>query len=336
MMVETVAHIARGWLKCYQRNIAKEQYPLLTRFSRWKWQAKGAMGVVFMLHHVTQKDPAGIPTNQDLKVSPAFLEKIIIAYRNKGFDFISLDELSRMLSSDETPERPFVSFTMDDGYLDVYTQAFPVFKQYNVPFCVFVATDFVDKKAILWWNSLEKLILSNEEVMTSDGNRYPCRTYEQRNETFLALRSKIQKLNQQELEEELHHLFGKYAIDWRAPIEQEGISWELLKEMADDPLCTIGGHSVTHPALNMLDEDSLRKEIFEGVRKLEAQTGQKVQHFAYPYGSPNTVGEREYRLLKELAFKTAFCSSGGCICASDRKATTQLPRVYLNEEAVKI
>lgn len=148
-MMGTVKGTARSLLKCYRRSIVKEQYPMLTPISRWEWQAKGALGVAFMLHHICQKDPLGIPTNEDLKVSPAFLEKIIIQYREKGFDFISLDELSRRLTSDRIPERPFVAFTMDDGYRDVYTNGFPVIKKYNVPFCVFVATDFVDKKAIL-------------------------------------------------------------------------------------------------------------------------------------------------------------------------------------------
>ena len=35
-----------------------------------------------MLHHISDKDPLGIPTNEDLKVSPTFLEKIILKYKN--------------------------------------------------------------------------------------------------------------------------------------------------------------------------------------------------------------------------------------------------------------
>ena len=75
----------------YRQRIVCEYYPMLTPISRKVWQKKEAIGLVYMLHHVTDKDPNGIPTNEDLKVSPAFLEKIILAYQAKEFD------LSRLL-----------------------------------------------------------------------------------------------------------------------------------------------------------------------------------------------------------------------------------------------
>ena len=142
----------------YRRHIVCEQYPMLTHISRKDWQEKGALGVVYMLHHITTKNPNGIPTNEDLKVSPEFLEKIIIKYKKKGFDFVSLDELSEIIHSDKAPNHPFISFTIDDGYLDNYTNALAVFERHHVPFTIFIATDFIDQKAILWWDILEKLI----------------------------------------------------------------------------------------------------------------------------------------------------------------------------------
>lgn len=40
-------------------------------------------------------------------------------------------------------------FTMDDGYKDNYTNALPIFKKYNVPYTIFVTTNFPDRQAIL-------------------------------------------------------------------------------------------------------------------------------------------------------------------------------------------
>ena len=62
----------------YHQNIVKEQYPMLTSFSRRKLKKEGALGIVYMLHHICEKDAKFIPTNEDLKVSPAFLEKLIL------------------------------------------------------------------------------------------------------------------------------------------------------------------------------------------------------------------------------------------------------------------
>ena len=128
---------------------------------RKKAMNKGALGVVLMLHRVAEYNKSRLVPNEDLKVSPAFLQKTIDKYKKAGFTFLSLDEVYDVIKEKNKIEKPFVAFTLDDGYLDNYTTAYPIFKRNNVPFCIFVATDFPDKRAILWWISIENLILSN-------------------------------------------------------------------------------------------------------------------------------------------------------------------------------
>lgn len=317
--------------KFYQQKIVKEQYPMLTTLSQKKLQREGVMGIVYMLHHISEKDESRIPTNEDLKVSPGFLEQLILRYRRKGFDFISLDDLSRMLSKSSKVDRPFISFTIDDGYVDNYTNALPVFEKYQVPFAVFVATDFIDKKAVLWWDSLEDLILSNEKVVTSEGKIYPCSTYQERWDTFRYLRERILELDQNKMKEELQQMFCNYKIDWMHPIKERGMSWEQVRKLAGHPLCTIGGHTISHPSLRKLSLSEVRHEIDEGRRKLEQVIDQPVNFFAYPYGTPNEVGDREFQIISEQGFKLAFCAHGGGITAKMNTHPYCLPRVYLHE-----
>lgn len=314
-----------------KKAIIKEQYPLLTPFSRKQLKKEGAIGVVYMLHHVTKKNPKGIPTNEDLKVSPEFLEKIILKYKRRKFDFISLDELNAIISSNKLPERPFVAFTIDDGYLDNYTQALPIFENLHVPFTVFVATDFIDKKAILWWDSIESLIFANNFITISDGSCYPCNTFQQRWDTFRLLREKVLKLDPNNLQDELIKMFCKYNIDWLEPIRQKGLSWEQVKNLANHPLCTIGGHTVSHPSLIILTDEDAKREIQEGIKKLEQAICQPVHYFAFPYGTPNEIGEREFQIVKELGVKLAFMAHEGCITSYNIGHTTHLPRVYFRE-----
>jgi len=317
--------------KFYQQKIVKEQYPMLTTLSQKKLQGEGVLGIVYMLHHISEKDKSRIPTNEDLKVSQGFLEQLILKYRQKGFDFISLDELSRILSKSYRVDRPFVSFTIDDGYVDNYTNALPIFEKYQVPFAVFVATDFIDKRAVLWWDSIEDLILSNEIVLTSDGKTYPCTTYQERWDTFRYLRERILELNQNRIEQELQQMFCNYEIDWQRPIKEKGMSWEQVRKLANHPLCTIGGHTISHPSLKKLSSSEAHYEIEEGRRKLEQVIGQPINFFAYPYGTPNEVGERELQIVSEQGFKLAFCAYGGGITAKMNTQPYSLPRVYLHE-----
>ena len=315
----------------YREIIACEQYPMLTSTNRKEWQEKGALGLVFMMHHIMNKNPNGIPTNEDLKVSPEFLDKIICRYRKQGFVFISLAELYEIITKEKTCRQPFVVFTIDDGYLDNYTTALPVFERQNVPFAIFVATDFIDKKAILWWDCLEDLIMTNDSIVTNDGICYPCKTFQQRWDTFRFLRERILNLDQQNLEFELNKTFANYRINWREPILQKGMSWDQVKELANHPLCTIGGHSVSHPALSSLNDLNVYKEIKEGKERIEEMINRPIYYFAYPYGTPNEVGNREYEIVEKLGFKLAFCAHGGCITNNNTSNSRRLTRVYLHQ-----
>ena len=314
----------------YRHRIVCEQYPMLTSLSRKEWGYQGASGLVYMLHHVTEKNPNGIPTNEDLKVSPAFLEKIILAYQAKGFSFISLDELSVILSSSQKHKRPFIAFTIDDGYLDNYTHALPIFERHQVPFAIFVAIDFIDQKAVLWWDVLEELVLHND-IIHYNKQSFPCHTFQEKWDTFRIIREDILKYDQSQLIESLQKAFHNYHIDWLKPIREKAMTWDQIKELSQHPLCTIGGHTVSHPALNQLSDDDFRQEVRVGIEKLESVTGQKINHFAYPYGSPNEIDEREYRLINEFNFKTSFIAYGGCITEKNKNNITHLPRVYLHE-----
>ena len=314
----------------YRQEIVCEQFPMLTKHSMKEWQERDAIGLVYTLHHVTRKNPNGIPTNEDLKVSPEFLESIILKYKNKGFSFISLDQLSDLINSKTKPKRPFIAITIDDGYLDNYTQALPVFERQQVPFAIFIATDFIDRKAILWWDILEDLILKNNFIKMG-GDSYQCQTFQEKWNVFRTLREKILLFNQTKIKEELKEAFSFYDIDWYEPVRQQAMTWEQVREISQHPLCTIGGHTTSHLALNKLCDKDFRKDIADGVTKLQSATRKPIHHFAYPYGSPNEIGQREYNLISEFNFKTVFTAYGGCITEKNKHQITHLPRVYLHQ-----
>lgn len=311
--------------------ILQKKYPLLNTRLRKKAMDKGTSGVVLMLHRVAEYNKSKLVPNEDLKVSPAFLQMTIDKYKKAGFAFLSLDEVYDVIMGKNKIEKPFVAFTLDDGYLDNYTTAYPIFKRNHVPFCIFVATDFPDKRAILWWISIENLILSNNKIQLSDGTTYICETYKQKWDTFRLIREKILKLDQRNLLYSLQELFDNYQIDWLAPIQKMGMSWENIKELGKEPLCTIGGHTMSHPSFIPLTLDEIKEEINGGIERLKSVIDYDIHHFAYPYGSMKEDGEREYEYLKSFDFRTAFISFGGFITKDDINNMTHLPRFMLHK-----
>ena len=241
-----------------------------------------------------------------------------------------MDEIYDVLIQKRNINKPFVAFTLDDGYLDNYTTAYPIFKRNNVPFCIFVATDFPDKRALLWWITIEDLILSNEKIYLSDGSTFVCKTYQQKWDTFRLLREKILKLDQRNLLDALKTLFTNYNIDWLAPVKEMAMTWDHIEELGKEPLCTIGAHTMSHPSFIPLSLEEIKNEINGGLSRLHSVIDYDIHHFAYPYGSLKEDGEREYEFLKSFEFKTAFVSFGGAISQQDKDKMTNLPRFMLH------
>lgn len=305
----------------------QERYPLLNYFYRRYGKGKNAKGVVFMLHRVSEKIDGHLPNNEHLKISPKFLEKVIMKYKNAGFVFLSLDQLYAIISGKNSIEKPFVCFTMDDGYLDNFENAYPIFKKHHIPFAIFVTTDFPDKKAVLWWYVIEELILNSTEVQLSDGSKYNCRTFQEKWDTFRYIREKVLLLNPLNLVNELNELFANYNLDWYAPIKTLSMSWKQVKILTQEPLCTIGGHTVSHVALNKLSMEDTDKEITSGMSVIKSHTNYKPVYFAYPYGSEKENGEREYNYIRNSDIKMAFISYGGYVYPDTQ--LEQVPRFML-------
>ena len=307
--------------------IFQERYPMLNYFYRQYGKGKNAKGIVFMLHRVSERINGHIPNNEHLQISPEMLEKTIIKYKKAGFSFFSLDQLYDVISGKVKIDKPFVCFTMDDGYFDNYEKAYPIFKRHHVPFAIFVATDFPDKKAVLWWYVIEELILKSTEIQLSDGSKYTCETFQEKWDTFRYIREKVLQLNQLDIVNELNILFANYHLDWYSPIQTLSMNWEQIKVLTQEPLCTIGGHTISHVALNKLSQEDLDREITEGINIIKFHTDYKPDYFAYPYGSEKENGEREYRYIKNSDIKMAFLSYGDFVYPNCQ--LEQVPRFML-------
>ena len=186
-------------------------YPALS-LAHQKILSIGDKGYVLMLHRVAEHNPNGIIENENMKISPAFLDSFIEDCKNK-YEIIASDKISEYIKSGK--KKKFIVFTMDDGYKDNFTNALPVFEKHNVPFTIFVASDFPNKKAIMWWYGLEELLQKNEKIVLGNGNKYFCKTFVEKNKAFCELRLEILNIEQTLLFTELPKMFSAYKIDWQ-------------------------------------------------------------------------------------------------------------------------
>jgi peptidoglycan/xylan/chitin deacetylase (PgdA/CDA1 family) len=66
-----------------------------------------------------------------------------------GYDVISLETLAEVMTNGSPPLQKCVVITFDDGYSNVYDNAFPILKRYHYPASVFIVGDLVGRES-LW------------------------------------------------------------------------------------------------------------------------------------------------------------------------------------------
>ncbi len=297
----------------------------LTRFIAEKYLH--GIGTVFMLHRVEQVVYPKATPNEDLKVSPDYLERVIGQLKAKHYTFVSLDELWSVLTQRKTA-RKLVVFTLDDGYRDNLTHALPLFSALDIPFTVYVSNSFPNRTAHLWWYQLERTVCENKQVTLRNGTVLPCQTSQEKWNSFLSLRSKF--LDGQLIPAELNAMAGIPHNDDLC------LNWNELAQLSASPLVTIGAHTMSHPALSSLPEIEMVAEMESSRRELETRLSRKVEHFAYPFGEKGQAGQREFDAAHTLGFKTAVTTRKGHIFPEHRDFMTALPRIYLYENGMRL
>tara|TARA_X000000368_G_scaffold417141_1_gene412721 strand:+ start:120 stop:935 length:816 start_codon:yes stop_codon:yes gene_type:complete len=80
---------------------------------------------------------------------------------------------------------------------------------------------------------------------------------------------------------------------------------------------TIGCHTKTHPILSNLTIEKQKKEILESKILLEKKLNINIEHFAFPFGSPESINTQTLAImLKEFNYN--FCNVRGMINKSKK------------------
>lgn len=97
---------------------------------------------------------------------------------------------------------------------------------------------------------------------------------------------------------------------YRYPNEAERLhmNWDEITELSKHPLITIGSHTVSHPMLSELDQDTALREIRISKMEIEKHIGQPVQEFCYPSGN---FTWREEQMAKDCEYTCAVTVKPG-------------------------
>jgi peptidoglycan/xylan/chitin deacetylase (PgdA/CDA1 family) len=217
-----------------------------------------------------------------------------IEWLARDFRFVSLDEIAAQVESGEPFTDRVAAITFDDGYRDVYEQAYPFLKRKGIPAAMFVVTRLVGRslwqihdrlyylaaKAFARWRDprrellglLDDLDIPAADILrSSDALRTP----------MLTVSALLPSLPQDAVNRVMAQL--ESVVGNGAKVIPASVTWDMLADMHRHGFI-IGSHTRTHLSLPVESKENAREELVGSKRDLEDQLGAPVLHFAYPGG----------------------------------------------------
>jgi peptidoglycan/xylan/chitin deacetylase (PgdA/CDA1 family) len=235
-------------------------------------------GVAVLGYHGLRADdlPAGAMAFENLHLRAATFEAHCRVIRD-CCDPITLDDWREAAAGRSAlPPRP-VLITFDDGYRSVSRIAAPILAAYRLPAVVFVCTDPIASRRLLWFDA----------VAARDGE------------------AEVERWKSCDYERWAAACAGTAPVDDDDP--RALMTVDELVAMDRSGRIEIGGHTSRHPILARASLERQREEIGENLDAIRTWTGRPVRAFAYPNGRPDTdYTKTTVDLLKAFGIDAAF------------------------------
>jgi peptidoglycan/xylan/chitin deacetylase (PgdA/CDA1 family) len=191
--------------------------------------------VVLQYHHFSST------TSASTSIRPWEFQNHVDYLKRNGFTVWPLKKSLSFLRQGKSVPDKCVVITIDDAYISVYTNAYPVLKEMGWPFTVFVATESVDKgrKVFLSWDQMREMQKHGVDFeMHSHTHPYLVRNKKKMSAEQWALKAKQEIFtSRQRIEEELGYRSGIFAYPF-GEYDQD-----LKKIVLESGLIGVGQHS---------------------------------------------------------------------------------------------
>lgn len=262
-----------------------------------------------------------------LAVSPAHFAEQLEALRSELAP-ARLADVVAALDGAGLPARS-VAVTFDDGYRDNLVDAKPLLERHDVPATVFVVSGYVGSGRRFWWDELEAVCARQDlpaELELEIRGRRRRWTVERGRERdlFRSLRGAFGPLEESERTHLLDRL-GRWSGS-EAPPQNEALSEDELRQLANGGLVEIGAHTATHPRLPDVGRARQLDEIRASRARLAELLDRDVRLFSYPFGAHD-----------RSTVRSARAAGVSCACTTVPEPVTsasdayRLPRIHVDD-----
>ncbi len=279
----------------------------------WKYIPNGVY--VFNYHRIGERNSCQFDREVFSCSTRAFEEQCLFIKNN--FQVISLEELETIINNNKQHENRYAVFTFDDGYIDNFTEAFPVLKKHGISASFYVATDFVGSELIPWWDEIAYIL----RLSCGSSYQLPSKAtvYNLELNNLEAVISRIiydaKRLKSVTVLEVLDDIRAKFPEEARSISnvnQQLFMDWEQLCEMTSAGM-NIGSHTLSHQMLSQLSLELQERELKVSKEIIEKNIPALVSSVVYPVGRKHCYTSDTCRLAALLGYKFGFNNEPGRI-----------------------
>ena len=248
------------------RRVLRATWAVFLRYSGVMWYVRRQIlrqgcANVLMLHRVLNDESLGCTCSLPDIIVREVTFRHLLAYLAETFTVVPLQ------SARPDTKKSTVVITFDDGWLDNYTNAFPLLAAYDMPWTLFICSGLTGKNAPFW---PERAIAAlRASAVPSD-----------------EIRSTVERLKLL-APNERDHAIAQFSAQPSDTIENPvdaTMSWEQVRELDRAGVC-IGAHTHSHQILTSVTVETASMEVSECRQTIEKNLGKPCKTLAYPNGN---------------------------------------------------
>lgn len=236
---------------------------------------------------------------------PARLFERQLRFLKAHFEVVSLEQGLEKIGSAFVSEKPFLALTIDDGFEDNYTIAWPLLKRHALPATIFLATDFIDSGRTPWPTQIVEILDRTSLQTMSFPFPARCGSEAEKSAVCEALKRRLAGVPPGERLLQLEALRAHLRVD--AGTRHRGLNWAQVREMHRDGV-RFGSHTAFHSYLPGSGDDVVRRELASSKQRIEDELGEPCTLFAFPDGA---FDDRAIAAVRAAGFDAAVTQVKG-------------------------
>lgn len=234
-------------------------------------------------------------------------------YLARWFNVISLHDVINWLAGRQSLPPYAALITFDDGYLDNYTNAYPILRRHNFPAVIYLTTGHIDTDIPFYWDIAAYCFFHTkaDHVLLPDNTEHSWKNSSERDKVSYSWIESMKALPETQKQNWVSRLPNHLNVSIpHNNFRKLMTNWDQIREMHNNAI-EFGGHTVTHPILSRVSLEQAKAEIEGSKAEIEKQLGQPIYSFAYPNGKELDINPAIASLTAQAGYRAAFTLLNG-------------------------